>query len=202
MSSYEKVKHTFAYGSAPVSIVPMTPDEYRNGGECLLIGYGFLPTPFGEVLVGATPRGICGVAFADDRAASLRLLMTQFPRAQYREVADEAGREALNVFTRDRGRSDGIRLHLKGTCFQLRVWTALLTVPFGDTVTYGDIAARIGHPWAFRATGSAVGANPAALLIPCHRVVQSGGRLGGYRWGPERKRAILEWEAVRKDSDR
>ncbi len=181
-----------------VNLEGMTPGEYKNGGENLAINFSFTETPFGTVLAAATPKGICHIAFAYEKAEALEVLKRKFPNATYNEATDEIQQQALHTFTD--GTSPGaIRLHLKGTRFQLKVWEALLRIPSGQLVSYGDLAAAIGSPKASRAVGSAVGENPAAYIIPCHRVIRSSGILGNYHWGPSRKEAIIGWEAAKSN---
>ncbi|HLX67581.1 MAG TPA: methylated-DNA--[protein]-cysteine S-methyltransferase [Puia sp.] len=180
-----------------VSIEGMTPGEFRNGGAELEINYSFAECPFGEMLVASTARGICYMAFVEQEAAAFADLQSQFPNARYRQVTDLTQQNALYIFTQDWSRLAEIKLHLKGTEFQLKVWETLLTIPMGSLTTYKDIAGRIGNPQASRAVGSAVGDNPVAFLIPCHRVIQSTGVIGQYHWGASRKTAMIGWEAAR-----
>jgi AraC family transcriptional regulator of adaptative response/methylated-DNA-[protein]-cysteine methyltransferase len=179
-----------------INIEGMTPGEYKNGGEALEIHYSYAETPFGNIMVASTAKGICHMAFADDEQKALQLLQQQFPRARYKQMVDLAQQKALYIFTHDWSRIDDIRLHLKGTPFQLKVWESLLKIPMGQLSTYGTIAEQIKQPGASRAVGSAIGSNPVAFLIPCHRVIRSGGDFGGYMWGPVRKAAIIGWEAA------
>ncbi|AWH83681.1 cysteine methyltransferase [Flavobacterium album] len=179
-----------------VNLEGMTPGEYKNGGENLAINFSFAKTPFGTVLSAATPKGICHLAFADDRDEAIGTLMRKFPNAVYNETTDEMQQQALQAFSNSSS-SKAIRLHLKGTPFQLKVWEALLRIPSGQLVTYGSLAGTIGSPKASRAVGSAVGDNPAAYIIPCHRVIQSSGILGNYHWGANRKGAMIGWEAAK-----
>jgi AraC family transcriptional regulator, regulatory protein of adaptative response / methylated-DNA-[protein]-cysteine methyltransferase len=180
-----------------VHIEGMTPGEYKQGGAALSINYSFAESPFGDMLVASTGKGICHMAFADDAAAALATLRAQFPEAQFRQMTDTLQQHALYIFTQDWTKLPEIRLHLKGTPFQLKVWETLLKIPMGQLSTYGHIAQQIGNSKASRAVGSAVGDNPVAFLIPCHRVIQSSGAIGGYMWGPVRKSAMIGWEAVR-----
>jgi AraC family transcriptional regulator, regulatory protein of adaptative response / methylated-DNA-[protein]-cysteine methyltransferase len=197
-----------------VSIEGMTPGEFRNGGADLEINYSFAESPFGEMLVASTAKGICYMAFVDQAAASgvapgsgvapdsgepgaFADLRSRFPNARYRQVTDLTQQNALYIFTQDWSRLHEIRLHLKGTEFQLKVWETLLKIPMGGLTTYKDIAGRIGNPQASRAVGAAVGDNPVAFLIPCHRVIQSTGVIGQYHWGAGRKTAMIGWEAAR-----
>ncbi|HWJ90647.1 MAG TPA: methylated-DNA--[protein]-cysteine S-methyltransferase [Flavisolibacter sp.] len=180
-----------------IKIEGMTPGEYRNGGADLSINYSFAESPFGNILVASTSKGICHMGFADDEETALKYLQHQFPNATYRQVVDFIQQNALYIFTHDWSRLDQIKLHLKGTAFQLKVWEALLSIPSGRLSTYKSIAGRINHPNALRAVGSAVGQNPVAFIIPCHRVIQSSGTFGNYHWGQIRKTAMIGWEAAR-----
>ena len=184
------------------NIEGMTPGEYKNGGENLSINYSFAESPFGNILVASTSKGICHMAFADDAATALQVLQSKFPNADYRQVVDLMQQNVLYIFTHDWTQLDKIKLHLKGTEFQLKVWETLLKIPMGQLTTYGSIAKKIQLPNAYRAVGSAVGDNPVAFLIPCHRIIQSTGMFGGYNWGSIRKTAIIGWEASRVDKER
>lgn len=179
-----------------VGIESMTPGEFRNGGEALRINYGFADSPFGQLIVASTPKGVCHLAFSEREDRALECLQECFPRASYLEAADDLQRDALRVFREDWGALDTIRLHLRGSAFQIKVWECLLRIPEGRLATYADVARSIRHPAASRAVGTAVGKNPVAFLIPCHRVIQAGGRIGGYRWGSTRKSAMVAWEAA------
>lgn len=180
-----------------IRIEGMTPGEYRQGGEELTIQYSFAETPFGNILVASTGRGICHLAFADDPELAFDQLRRQFPRAEYRQMVDSIQQNALFFFTQDWKNLDQLKLHLKGTAFQLKVWEALLKIPMGRLTTYSGLAAAIGHARASRAVGSAVGDNPVAFLIPCHRVIRSTGLIGEYHWGSTRKTAMIGWESAR-----
>lgn len=179
-----------------VNIEGMTPGEYKNGGENLVINYSFAETPFGNILVASTPKGICHIAFADNDTIELEQLKAKFPNAVYKQIADATQQHALYIFTHDWDKISEIKLHLKGTDFQLKVWETLLKIPAGQLTTYGSVAKEIGMPTASRAVGTAIGANPVAFLIPCHRIIQSTGNFGGYHWGSTRKTAIIGWEAA------
>lgn len=181
-----------------ISIEGMTPGEYKNGGENLFFNYSFASTPFGDILIATTAKGICSMEFADDRMEAFSALQRKFPNARFRQTVDRIQQKALSVFTQDWSRIGEIKLHLKGTEFQLKVWETLLKIPAGGMTTYGDIATHINNPKACRAVGSAVADNPVALLIPCHRVIRSTGDFGNYHWGIVRKTAILGWEAARE----
>ncbi len=178
-----------------MTIEGMTPGEYKNGGENLSINYSFAESPFGNIIVASTTKGICHIAFADDETAALQTLKNIFPKAAYRQKLDLIQQNALFIFTHDWEKLDQVKLHLKGTDFQLKVWETLLKIPMGQLSTYGNIARSIKNPNASRAVGTAIGDNPVAFLIPCHRVIQSTGIFGGYHWGSARKTAIIGWEA-------
>jgi AraC family transcriptional regulator of adaptative response/methylated-DNA-[protein]-cysteine methyltransferase len=181
-----------------IKVEGMTPGEYKNGGEQLHINYSFAQTPFGNLLVASTAKGICYMAFVDgDEATAFTDLQNHFPQATYHRVLDMIQQNALFIFTQDWSRLNEIKLHLKGTAFQLKVWETLLKIPIGGLTTYAGIAASINNPKACRAVGSAVGDNPVAFLIPCHRVIKSTGETGQYHWGSPRKNAIIGWEAAK-----
>lgn len=184
-----------------VNIEGMTPGEYKNGGENLAINYSFAETPFGNILVASTAKGICHIAFTEHAEEALENLKIKFPKAIYRQFADAAQQHALYIFTHDWDRISEIKLHLKGTDFQLKVWETLLKIPTGQLTTYGAIAKEIGMPSASRAVGTAIGANPVAFIIPCHRIIQATGSLGQYHWGSTRKTAIIGWEAAKTTSE-
>ncbi|GGG96277.1 methylated-DNA--[protein]-cysteine S-methyltransferase [Pedobacter zeae] len=179
-----------------VNIEGMTPGEYKNGGENLHINYSFAESPFGNIIVASTSKGICHIAFYDDETIALANLQRQFPAARYQQILDKEQQNALYIFGHDWSKLHQIKLHLKGTDFQLKVWEALLKIPMGKLTTYGSIAKQLQNPNASRAVGTAIGDNPVAFLIPCHRVIQSSGALGGYHWGTSRKTAIIGWEAA------
>ncbi|MET0462231.1 MAG: methylated-DNA--[protein]-cysteine S-methyltransferase [Chitinophagaceae bacterium] len=180
-----------------ISIEGMTPGEFRNGGENLSINYSYAETPFGNVLVASTSKGICYMAFAEDEKIALQELRHQFPNARLQQMLDIAQQNALYIFMQDWKELSTIKLHLKGTAFQLKVWETLLKIPLGGLTTYGKIAAQLNSPGASRAVGTAVGDNPVAFLIPCHRVIQSSGAIGQYHWGSNRKAAMIGWESAR-----
>jgi AraC family transcriptional regulator of adaptative response/methylated-DNA-[protein]-cysteine methyltransferase len=180
-----------------VSIEGMTPGEYKNGGEQLTINYSFAESPFGNVIVASTTKGICHLAFATDEQQALAELKDQFRGAAFKQVVDTIQQNALFIFTQDWKNLSRIKLHLKGTAFQLKVWEALLKVPMGDLTTYADVASLVGNPNATRAVGTAIGSNPVAFLIPCHRVIRSTGIFGQYHWGSNRKTAMIGWESAK-----
>ncbi|MCC8147268.1 MAG: methylated-DNA--[protein]-cysteine S-methyltransferase [Bacteroidales bacterium] len=182
-----------------VNIEGMTPGEYKNGGESLTINYSFSDTPFGTVIIGSTEKGICHMTFADEgKQTALERMKMSFPKAAFKHFLDRNQQNALFVFTQDWDKPEEIRLHLKATDFQLKVWKTLLQVPGGGLVTYSDLALKSGHKKAQRAVGTALGNNPVVVLIPCHRVIQSSGIIGNYRYGAERKNALIGWEAAKR----
>jgi len=180
-----------------IKIEGMTPGEFKNGGENLGINYSFAESPFGDILVASTPKGICYMAFAENREQAFIELKAAFPNARYTQVVDFIQQNALYVFTHDWDKLSQVKLHLKGTEFQLKVWQTLLKIPMGQLSTYGEIARVISNPKASRAVGSAIGDNPVAFIIPCHRVIQSTGNFGQYHWGSTRKTAMIGWEAAK-----
>ncbi len=183
-----------------VKIEGMTPGEYKNKGENLSINYSFSGSEFGDILVASTHKGICYMGFSDDKEIAFSELQIRFPKASFIQQTDEIQQNALQIYTQDWSKIDKIKLHLKGTDFQLKVWEALLKIPIGNLATYGNIANAIQKPNASRAVGTAIGNNPIAFLIPCHRVIQSTGVFGGYMWGTTRKTAIIGWEASKTDT--
>ena len=180
-----------------VKIEGMTPGEYKNKGESLTINYSFTNSQFGNILVASTQKGICYMGFSDDKQIAFFELEKRFPKANFIQQTDEIQQNALKIYTQDWSKINKIKLHLKGTDFQLKVWEALLKIPTGNLATYGNIANLIQKPKASRAVGTAIGNNPIAFLIPCHRVIQSTGVFGGYMWGTTRKTAIIGWEAAK-----
>ena len=183
-----------------MNIEGMTPAEYKNGGQNLLINYSFAESPFGNIIVASTSKGICYMAFNEDESAALADLQQKFPNATFTRKLDLLQQNALFIFQNDWSKLNQVRLHLKGTDFQLKVWETLLKIPMGQLCTYGTIAEKIQQPKASRAVGTAIGSNPVAFLIPCHRVIQSTGIFGGYMWGNTRKTAIIGWEAAKTNS--
>lgn len=180
-----------------INIEGMTPAEYKNGGQALSINFSYAETPFGNIIVASTPKGICYIAFADDKDDAFNQLYAQFHNASFQQMVDLAQQNALYIFTKDGAELSSIKLHLKGTSFQLKVWEALLKIPMGGLNTYATVAKTVELPMASRAVGSAIGANPVAFLIPCHRVIKSTGEFGQYHWGADRKSAIIGWEAAK-----
>lgn len=184
-----------------VKVEGMTPGEYKNGGAALNINYSFADTPFGKVIVASTNKGICHMAFTDESEENaLEQLKANYPNATYKQLVDRIQQNALFIFTQDWRHLDEIKLHIKGTDFQLKVWETLLKVPHGGLTTYSVLAREAGCANASRAVGTAIGNNPVAFLIPCHRVIRSTGDVGQYHWGAARKNAIIGWEAALKET--
>ena len=179
----------------------MTPGNYRNGGRGLRIEYALVPTEVGHLLIAATDRGLCSVMLGDDTTQLEGALRREYPAASLER--NEANMRSYTdaVLGRLLGRGEGtLRLHVQGTAFQWQVWEALRRIPAGETRTYQEIAREVGRPNAARAVARACASNRVALVIPCHRVVRGTGELGGYRWGVERKKQILEQERLTRDS--
>lgn len=170
----------------------LSPGEIQSGGERVDMHYGMIPTLFGPAFLAWTPRGICALRFAgpDEMKDALGELRSSWPKADFRHDPRTAAEKGAELFDKP------ARLHLRGTPFQVHVWRALLEIPEGTLVGYQTLARAVGHPKASRAVGTAVGANPVALLIPCHRVIRQTGVLGNYRWGAARKKIISAWEAT------
>ena len=170
-----------------INIEGMTPGEFKNAGESLAINYSFAESPFGNLIVASTQKGVCHMAFIENETKALEALKNRFANASYNQVVDKLQQDALFIFQNDWSKLNEIKLHLNATPFQLKVWEALLKIPQGQLTTYGSIAKHIDAPKASRAVGTAIGSNPVAFLIPCHRVIQSSGNIGGYAWGNTRK---------------
>lgn len=180
-----------------VNIEGMTPAEYKNGGKNLKINYSFAESKFGKLIVASTLKGVCYMAFEEDEAVAKINLMKRFPNAEFIQQTDDLQKKAWSIFSQDWKNLKTVKLHLKGTEFQLKVWESLLKIPMGKLSTYGNLAEEIGNSKASRAVGTAIGSNPVAFLIPCHRVIQSTGKIGGYMWGRERKQMIIGWESAK-----
>ena len=184
-----------------VNIEGMTPAEYKNGGKNLHVNFSFAESPFGNLIVASTEKGVCHMAFEDNEKNALNDLKSKFPNAAFQRKSDLIQQNALFIFQNDWNKLPEIKLHLKGTDFQLKVWETLLKIPMGQLSTYGNIAKKIGNANASRAVGTAIGSNPVAFLIPCHRVIQSSGNFGGYMWGNTRKTAIIGWEGAKTNPE-
>lgn len=184
-----------------VTLEAVSPGEYMAAGAGLEMRWGVHPTPFGEAFLAVTGRGICALEFLAGRAPEevAAELAAAWPAAAVHSDPAVTGLVVERVFPAGRFRPEGpFHLLVRGTNFQVRVWQALLRVPPGAVISYGDLARRLGKAGAARAVGGAVGANPISYLIPCHRVVREATGLGEYRWGAERKHALLAWEAARE----
>ena len=182
-----------------ITLEAVTPGEYKNKGKGLEIEYGLHSSPFGVLFIAMTKRGVCRAAFVDanDIAEHLMDLQKTWPLALLSKNED-ATQHIIDVMFGDVAIADRpLSLHIAGTNFQIAVWKALLLIPPGSITSYSQVATTIGRPQSSRAVGNAIAANPVAFLIPCHRVIQQSGALGGYRWGSTRKRAIQWWENLR-----
>ncbi len=179
-----------------IQIEGMTPAEYKQGGRQLTIRYAYHASPFGKVLIASTGKGVCYVAFEDQENDVLETLFNSYPNATFVRENSPYQAAVLAFFNRDWSNLQAVKLHLRGTPFQLHVWEALLKIPAGQLASYRQVATEIGKSSASRAVGTAIGSNPIAYLIPCHRVIQTSGLLGGYRWGLHRKTAIIAWESA------
>jgi AraC family transcriptional regulator of adaptative response/methylated-DNA-[protein]-cysteine methyltransferase len=184
-----------------VTCEAVSPGEQRSRGEGVAIVYGFHATPFGECLIAVTARGICRLAFvgADGRNAQLAELGRNWPRARLSLNQEATARLVSSVFD-PANREKPLHLWVKGSNFQIKVWEALLRIAPGELASYEQVARAVGHPRASRAVGAAVGANPVAVLIPCHRVIRKAGDFGDYRWGLTRKRVLVGREAAARDA--
>ncbi|MBL7665221.1 MAG: bifunctional helix-turn-helix domain-containing protein/methylated-DNA--[protein]-cysteine S-methyltransferase [Bacteriovoracaceae bacterium] len=182
-----------------INIEGMTPGEYKNGGSGLTIKYSYAQTVFGQMMLASTDKGICYMGFESSKQPGLKRLKAEFPKAKYSEKSDKLQKDALLFFQKDWSHLNELKLHLKGTPFQIKVWESLLKIPMGELVTYSDIAKLIESPQAARAVGSAIGKNPVAFIIPCHRVIRSTGEFGDYMWGADRKCAMIGWEGSQKE---
>jgi AraC family transcriptional regulator of adaptative response/methylated-DNA-[protein]-cysteine methyltransferase len=186
--------------------IGMTPSAYRAGGAGEIIAHACRETALGPLLMAATERGVCFAQFGDDEASLIRQLAQEFPRATLRAAPGEHSAEldawvdALVAHVSAGAPRPELPLDLRGTAFQTKVWRFLLSVPEGQVMSYGEVAAAIEQPRAVRAVASACGANRVAVLIPCHRVLRGDGGLGGYRWGLARKRALLDAERARREA--
>ncbi len=183
-----------------VTCEAVTPGEIKTRGDGLTIEYGLHPSPFGRCLLARTERGICGLSFVQEglpEAALVKNLCSRWPGARIVDSPESTASLARQIFAFPQEHEPApLHLFVRGTNFQIQVWQALVRIPFGKAVTYQDVARHIGMPGASRAVGNAVGSNPIPFLIPCHRVIRKLGEFGNYGEGPERKKAILGWEAA------
>ncbi len=184
-----------------VQLEAVTPQEFKMQGAGLTMQYGFHPTPFGECLIGVTARGVSWLSFTapEQKAAAFAEMQNVWRNAQFEEQNSVTALYIDRIFS-DRRADDPLKVAVRGTNFQIKVWEALLSIPAGELTSYQEIAEAIGNPKALQAVGSAVGANAIAYLIPCHRVIKKEGIIGGYRWGSEKKRAIVGWEMARYEA--
>lgn len=184
-----------------VNLEAVTPGEFKTRGAGLTINYAVHDTPFGNAFIAITPRGICKLTFlgSADSEFEIQELRSQWPNALLRHSHQHTGSVIAAIFDLKRTPDRPLSLLVAGTNFQVSVWKALMQIPSGEVTSYSRLATAIGCPNAARAVGQAVGANPIALIIPCHRVIQQSGKLGGYRWGETRKQAIHAWEAARHE---
>ncbi|NVJ52086.1 MAG: methylated-DNA--[protein]-cysteine S-methyltransferase [Campylobacteraceae bacterium] len=183
-----------------VNIIGVTPKEYKSLGENVEITYGFGNTPFGNALVAITKRGICYLGFYDD--SSKEQVYTRFKevwaKAELKEDNKKADEVLNSIFIK---KDKKFNLYVKGTNFQINVWKALINIPDGSIATYSDVAKYLNKPKSVRAVASAIGSNPIGFLIPCHRVLGKSGAMTGYRWGIERKKILVAYEALKNKND-
>ena len=190
--------------AASSGVLGMTPQRYRGGGEGEAIRFAVAACSLGALLVAATAKGICCILLGDDPDALVRDLQDRFPRAELVGAEPDFERTVAHVVAFVEAPRIGLDLPLdvRGTAFQQRVWQALRQIPPGRTVGYAELAARLGMPQGARAIAGACAANPVAVVIPCHRIVRNDGAISGYRWGVERKQALLEREASQAEDSR
>lgn len=184
-----------------VTLQAVTPGEYKKRGAGLSIDYAFRESPFGEIFIATTQRGICQLAFVDhgDRDQALDNLHQQWSAARLRANSQQATKLADRLFDPPRTLDRPLSLLVPGTNFQVNVWQALMRIPSGSVTSYSEVATAVGRPKSARAVARAIAANPVALLIPCHRVIRNDGSISGYRWGSTRKHAILAWERAQHE---
>jgi len=182
-----------------VTVDAVTPGEYKSRGAGMTFQYGFHATPFGECVVVANERGVAGFGFTSEigQEAALSEQMAGWDNADWRQDQIETAGYAAAVFNEKSDPSARLSVLMRGTPFQVKIWEALLRIPSGTVTSYGDLAQRVGRPSAARAVGTACGSNRIGYLIPCHRVIRETGAVTGYRWGPDRKHAMLAWEAAK-----
>ena len=182
----------------------MSPAQYGKGGAGQRVTWTVLDTPLGALLLARTEKGLCRVAFGENASALESMLRSEFPAAELERASPEsdARLRAAAVALGEPSGAEHIPLDVRATSFQRQVWQALRAIPSGTTASYADVARSVGHPRAVRAVARACATNPVALAVPCHRVVHSDGSLSGYRWGPERKRALLAAEKASAGDER
>ena len=208
--SVDDAAYDAGYGSTSriyemaASRLGMTPAQYRRAGEGVSISYAFAPTPFGLMMIGATDRGICFIGFGDESVGLLARLRAEYGNASVEPMTQpyspqfRAWVDSLVGYLSDDVPKPELPLDIRATAFEMRVWNYLAGIPSGEVRSYGEVAAAIGQPAAARAVAQACARNPAAVLIPCHRVIRGSGELGGYRWGLGRKRALIERERAQR----
>ena len=184
-----------------IHLEAVTPGEYKQRGKGLSIDYAVHPTPFGNIFIAMTPRGICKLSFLDYSQINDHLteLRSHWPLAAVQENRQSTLPVVETMFSTSKIPDRPLSLQVSGTNFQTSVWRALLQIPPGTVVSYSQVAEALGRPRTARAVGTAIGANPVAFLIPCHRVIQKSGKLGGYHWGETRMHAIHAWETARQE---
>lgn len=188
--------------SCPTAIIKaITLDEYHSAGHDWTMEYGFADTPFGQCFIATTPHGICTFQFVDDNAAAiLSAHQEEWHQAIHKQNDSMAKNIIWDIFSNTLSkRGESLKLHVKGTPFQIEVWEALLTIPLGKVVTYSELSQLTNRDKAVRAVASAIARNPVGLIIPCHRVIRSGGSIGQYHWGSKRKAEIIGWERAQLD---
>ena len=183
-----------------ITLEAVTPGEYKNRGMGLDITYGLHETPFGKIFIAITQRGICQLSFLEnsDISQELKLLNKKWPNAEISHSDIQTSKTIDSIFDIKKRADSPLSVLVCGTNFQVNVWKALLNISSASLTSYKEIASAIGKPKASRAVGTAIGSNPVAFLIPCHRVIQQSGKIGGYRWGETRKHAIHAWEMARE----
>lgn len=208
--SVDTAAYDAGYGSTSriyemaASRLGMTPAQYRRAGEGVSISYAFTPTPFGSMMIGATDRGICFIGFGDELEELLSRLHAEYRNAHIEPMIQPYNPQfrtwidSLVSYLSDDVPAPELPLDIRATAFEVRVWNYLASIPSGEVRSYGEVAAAIGQPSAARAVAQACARNPAAVLIPCHRVIRGSGELGGYRWGLGRKRALIERERAQR----
>lgn len=185
-----------------VSIEAMTPGEYKAQGSGLKIHYGIHSSPFGIMLLAQTARGICSISFIADGIIKkeIEALHNLWPKAEFIKDSARTATLANKIFGASSNKEEKIHLTVRGTNFQVNVWKALLKIPAGEIRSYQQVAMQIGKPHAYRAVATAIASNPVGYLIPCHRVLRNNGNVGGYRWGKDRKHAMIAWEAAKNEA--
>jgi len=183
-----------------VNLEAASPGELKSGGADWTISFGFADSPFGKCLIAENPRGLCHLSFVENEKSALAELQNGWPHAKLKRENPAATKTAERIFRQRAGSETGapLRAFVRSTPFQVCVWRALLQIQPGSLTSYGRLANSIGKPTASRAVGAAVGQNPLAYLIPCHRVIRETGVIGDYHWGPIRKRAMIAWEGSQR----